>query len=296
MKPLKLPLLLGALAVAAALLPGPPRPARAHQIGEVVPFFRAEDLTGQPVNLGEYLAVRRVIVFFWDWRRATSTRAMAVLEQIYARYRDRGLTVIGIEGEGSSTDQVAERLGRLRTIGVAPSFTIVPDPGGKVARQFRVDVTPQIFLVDGSGRIVYHVEGFRTGDEIALEDKVRVFLGILEAGAEESRPLPPEAVPGRSSPPTTLAPPDPRQAKLDKLRYFGNYHLNRKEPSKAAGFFREFLQVEPGDVGIWIALGEAYARQGSYEQAREAWETALRIEPGNLEADANIRKLIRGEY
>jgi len=89
---------------------------------------------------------------------------------------------------------------------------------------------------------------------------------------------------------------DPTLALLEKYRYFGNYYLNLDDPAKAEEYFRKIVELAPNDTSGWLHIGEACARQRRYDQAREAWEQVLRIEPGNQEADANVRRLIRGEY
>jgi len=287
-----------ALLLASAALPGT---LRAAVPGEIVVFFKAADLQGQPVALGELVARRRVGVLFWDWRRATSTRAMQALDSMQQRYRQQGLEVVAVEGEGSTAEQVLERVEKLRSIGNAQRYTIVPDPGGRIARQFRVESTPQVFLLDGAGRVSFHLVGFRVEDEAVLEGRVRELLGIevspsqrvpLTSVAPPSAKVPAAAEPPRSAPPTE----DPKAALLEKYRYFGSYHLNRGEPARAEEYFRKIVELEPGAASAWLQIGEACARQRRYDQAREAWEQVLRIDPANREADANIRRLIRGEY
>lgn len=266
--------------------------------GDTVAFFKAKDLLGRPVSLAEAVARRRVAVLFWDWRRATSTRAMQVLDRLQELYGKQGLEVIAVEGEGSSAEQVLERVEKLRAIGNAQRYTIVPDPGGRIARQFRVEGTPQIFLLDGAGRVSHHFEGFGVSDETVLEERVKEGLGISPPPAPRAPPAAaqkPDA-PAAAPAPQKPAVEDPTAAALEKNRYFGNFHLNRDEPAKAEEYFRKIVALAPEDAAAWLRIGEACARQRRYDQAREAWEQVLRIDPGNREADANIRRLIRGEY
>ena len=152
-------------------------PAAAHTSGEIVPFIKAADLDGRQLSLGDLVASGRVALVFWDWRRATSIRALNLLDELRTRYRSRGFEVLAIEGEGSSREGVAERVEKLRAIGTSISFPVIPDPGGRIARQFRVDATPQLFLLDGAGRIAYHLDGFRSEDEQGVVEAVRELVG-----------------------------------------------------------------------------------------------------------------------
>ncbi len=99
-------LVLTVLLVAAML----PAAIHAAGSGDIVVFFKTKDLQGQPVSLGDLIARRRVAVFFWDWRRATSSRAMQALDRLQNLYRKQGLEVVAVEGEGSPVEQVLERV------------------------------------------------------------------------------------------------------------------------------------------------------------------------------------------
>jgi tetratricopeptide (TPR) repeat protein len=194
--------------------------------------------------------------------------------------------------------QVLERVEKLRAIGTAQRYTIVPDPGGRLARQFRVESTPQVFLLDATGRVFFHLEGFRADDEPVLEERIRAGLGLPSTLAPPAA-APQPAPDGAAAPGTSREKPpgeDPKLVLLERYRYFGNYHLGRDEPAKAEAYFRKFVALAPNDTFGWLRVGESCARQHRYDQAREAWERVLRIEPGNREADANVRRLIRGEY
>jgi tetratricopeptide (TPR) repeat protein len=295
--------LLQAAGAALFLLTFAPVAASAAKRGDIVPLFKAVDLEGRPVLLGEIVALRRVAVFFWDWRRATSTRAMQVLDRLQSAYADKGLDVLAVEGEGSSAEQVSERVGKLRAIGVRQGYTIVPDPGGRIARQFAITGTPQVFLIDGAGRVFEHFETLRAEEDSLLEKRVQELLRLEQPAAAPrpispagggSTPLPPP--PAAPAPAAPAPPQDPKQALIEKYQYFGGYNLNRGEPAKAEEYFRKLIELAPGDAAAWLRLGEACARQGRYDAAREAWERVLRLDPGNAEADANIRRLVRGEY
>lgn len=289
------------LVLATLLAAALPDASHASDPGDIVVFFKAKDLQGQPVSLGDLIARRRVAVLFWDWRRATSSRAMQALDRLQQRYRQQGLEVVAVEGEGSSLEQVRERVDKLRAIGNAQRYTVVPDPGGRLARQFRVDSTPQVFLLDSAGRVSFHLEGFGAEDEALLEERIKADLGIAAPRPPRSAPAPPPAAAPEVAPapePLRAPPPaeDPTRALLEKYRYFGNYYLNSDEPAKAEEYFRKLVALAPEDTDGWLHVGESCARQRRYDQAREAWEQVLRLDPGNREADANVRRLIRGEY
>jgi len=54
---------------------------------------------------------------------------------------------------------------------------------------------------------------------------------------------------------------------------------------------REIVQDFPEDVDAYNRLGRAYLELGKYKQAREAYESAVKLDPYNAIASRNIRRL-----
>jgi len=58
-------------------------------------------------------------------------------------------------------------------------------------------------------------------------------------------------------------------------------YLLRKDTTAAIQTFEQILAVDASNPHVWINLGSLYAMSGWPEKAREAWQAALRIDPGN---------------
>ena len=52
----------------------------------------------------------------------------------------------------------------------------------------------------------------------------------------------------------------------------------------------------PEATEVHLRIGQIHADSRRYEDARNAWEKILSYDPGNDEADAKLRQLIRGEF
>ncbi len=265
--------------------------------GEVIPFFQSQDLQGDALDLRAVAREKTVLIFFWNAYKTMSIKEMNYLNGIYDYYSLYGLEVVAVEGGGRGRDAVEAEVEKLKVIGTVPAYRVIPDPGGRIAGLFRVAAIPETFIISRGGKILLHLKGFRAGDEAALETKIKDLLGLLPA---------PASLPGKSAPadPVTAAPPspkkgitvDPERQLMEKHHYFGNYYFKRGEMSLALENYERCLEIDPQATEIYLRVGEIHAALKNYELAREAWEKVLQYDPDNREADALIRRLIRGEF
>jgi len=269
------------------------------------PLFDAKDLAGGSHSLADLMKDgKTTIVFFWALRCAPCLREMAVLDEIYqARHKD-GLEILAIEATGNSAQETEEILDKLKDIMIMPSYPILTDPGLHLSRKFSVQVAPRTFLVNKLGEIVFSFESF-SGE---LKDRLNAGVDALLSGREFPAAAPPP-VATTSPAPSVTAPPEPdntapsentnaatAEEEFEKNRYFGDFYFHRGEYDKAIAAYLQGIRFKPDNIYVRLKTGEAYARKKMYAEAREAWEYIIRINPGNAEADANLRRLLRHEY
>jgi tetratricopeptide (TPR) repeat protein len=274
----------------------PTAPAAAESAGregEVVPFFSVKDVKGEQFDLRQTARQNTVVIFFWSSYKTMSIREMNFLNDMRRFYHLYGLEIAAVEGRGLAAEQVSEELEKLKVIGTEPAYTVLPDPGGSLSRQYRVAEIPETFILGRQGKILFHLRGFREEDGVHLETGIKEILGLLpapKAVSGGSRPYLPE---GRGKRGVSV---DPEKELFEKYRYFGNYYFRSGNMEQALDNYRRCLEVDPESIEINLRIGEVYADLKEYENAREAWETVLKVDSDNREADALIRRLIRGEF
>lgn len=74
--------------------------------------------------------------------------------------------------------------------------------------------------------------------------------------------------------------PDIAKAIVQAYRDWGQELLRQGDFSTAASLFRESLQIDPTNGGLYFALGQAEFRRQAFEAAIQAFETAVAYEPG----------------
>ncbi len=70
----------------------------------------------------------------------------------------------------------------------------------------------------------------------------------------------------------------------DSLQTLGNMYYDANDFTNALGFYEKIAAVTPKDDGSWIAVAAAAFQSGDKERAVKAWNTALDINPDNIEA------------
>lgn len=165
---------LGALGIVLALLTGValyPRffPSRSALVGREAPDFRlgvvanGESLakgTSATLSLHD-LRGRPVLLDFWaTW--CSHCRAEApVLDRVARRWRDRGVTVVGIDTDGPGQGDPGEFAARHGL-----SYPIVQDLLGDASRDYRVEELPTLVVVSRSGVVVAVRTGAADGGEL----------------------------------------------------------------------------------------------------------------------------------
>ena len=116
--------------------------------------FTLTDLHGKKWTLRE-LRGKVVLVNFWATWCPPCRKEMPDLEQIYERFRDRGLVILAI------SDETEAKVGPfVSKIGV--TYPAMLDPGRKVHELFQVDGIPKSFVYDRKGVLVSESIDMRT--------------------------------------------------------------------------------------------------------------------------------------
>jgi Tfp pilus assembly protein PilF len=70
-----------------------------------------------------------------------------------------------------------------------------------------------------------------------------------------------------------------------------NTYLKHHQLEEALAHYDAALQLDASYVSAWVNKGICLARKGRPEAARQAWETALRLDPDQLQAKAYLAGL-----
>jgi thiol-disulfide isomerase/thioredoxin len=126
----------------------------------------------------ERLRGRVVLVDFWTYSCVNWLRTLPYIRAWEARYRDRGLVVVGAHAPEFGFEHDAENVQRAtRELGVA--YPVVLDNEFTIWRSFENHYWPAVYLVDPEGEVRFHHFGEEAYEE--TERAIQQLLGVEEA-------------------------------------------------------------------------------------------------------------------
>jgi thiol-disulfide isomerase/thioredoxin len=142
-------------------------------------------LNSPPLTAAQ-LRGRVVLVDFWTYTCINWRRTAPYLRAWAAKYKDRGLVVIGVHSPEFGFEKSVDNVRRVLP-GLNLSYPIAIDSDHAVWRAFHNQYWPALYFVDARGRIRHHV--FGEGDYDASERVLRQLLAEAGHGGAEGDPV-----------------------------------------------------------------------------------------------------------
>ena len=138
--------------------------AQAADEGDMAPDFTLPDLVagGSDFTLSD-LRGKTVYLDFWASWCAPCLKSLPLYNQLYSKYRDQGLEIIGVNIDTSPED------GLDFLLDTPLDFKTPSDVDGKVPEAYAIVGMPTSFLIGADGTIKLVHVGFRDGDLATIE-------------------------------------------------------------------------------------------------------------------------------
>ena len=127
-------------------LPAPPA------IGAMIDDFKLPDADGAQHTLNSLKGKNGAVIIFIATRCPVSNGYNDRMEKLAEDYQSKGINVIGINS--NSTEPASEVKSHAAEKHL--TFAILKDEGNKIADRFGANHTPEAYVIDASGKLVYH--------------------------------------------------------------------------------------------------------------------------------------------
>lgn len=154
-------------------------------LGAVVADFTLPDPDGHEHTLASLKGKNGTVIIFIATRCPVSNGYNERMEKLANDYAPRGVRIVGINA--NSTEPASEVKQHAAEKGL--TFTILKDNGNQIADRFDAQVTPEAYVLDASGKLVYHgrIDNSRAGDAITSND-LRDAVEAMLAGKPVAKP------------------------------------------------------------------------------------------------------------
>ena len=127
--------------------------AAAPAVGSAAPDFSLTTLDGKSFSLAQAVKSHKaVVVMFIATKCPYSNAYNDRMRDMSAAYEKQGILFVGINS--NKTEPAEEVASHAKQHGFA--FPLMKDPGNKVADLYDASHTPEIYVVDPQGKLVYH--------------------------------------------------------------------------------------------------------------------------------------------
>ncbi len=139
---------------------------------QVVDNFSLDNLSNERLSLDEIKGTSLTIIDFWATWCKPCTKAMPKLNDLHHKYEQKGVSFIGISCDGPrSISQVGAVASSLKI-----DYEILKDINCEVMNTLQLQAFPTLIMLNTKNEIIYVHEGFASGDEKEIEEKILKYL------------------------------------------------------------------------------------------------------------------------
>ncbi len=149
--------------------------ASSFTIAKVFPKVELKDLKGNKVKTESFIENKKVTVvsFFATWCKPCQLE-MDNISEIYEDWQaDYDVEMIAISVDNARGTAKLNSLVKSKDW----PFEILVDDKQQIQNILGFQTIPQTFLLDAEGNIIYEHNGYKSGDEIELEDHIAEITG-----------------------------------------------------------------------------------------------------------------------
>ena len=155
--------------------------AQAVAIGASVPNFALTDTDGKSVNLNDVKGKNGTVLIFVATRCPVSNGYNERMSILAKNYAAKGVNVVGINAN------VTEPASEIKAHAAEKGFTfpVLIDKGDVVADKLNAQVTPEAYLIDAAGKLVYRgrIDNDRSGERVTSNDLADAIEATLDGKA-----------------------------------------------------------------------------------------------------------------
>jgi cytochrome c biogenesis protein CcmG/thiol:disulfide interchange protein DsbE len=134
--------------------------------------FTLQNIDGELKTYHELKGEELTIIDLWASWCKPCLKSMPKINVLYKEYQNKGVEVIGINTDGPRSISKVKPIVKVLNL----SYTNLTDINNTVMKDLEVASLPTLLIINSENNIVYRHEGFSSGGEIAIKNKINELL------------------------------------------------------------------------------------------------------------------------
>ncbi len=136
--------------------------------------FSYKDLNNSYQSFEELKGEKLTLIDFWASWCKPCKKAIKELNKISVDYQEKGVKVIGINCDGPRSVAKVKPLTKVLKI----KYPILLDLDSELMKELNLSAFPSLIIVNDTGKILWIHEGFQSGDEVVIKNKIDKLLSL----------------------------------------------------------------------------------------------------------------------
>ncbi|MDA3929488.1 MAG: TlpA disulfide reductase family protein [Prolixibacteraceae bacterium] len=130
--------------------------------------YDVKNIDNQWINLEELSGEEYTVIDFWATWCKPCVSALPKINQLSKDFESKGVKFIGVNVDGPRNQAKVKPFSQSLNL----SYAIVLDPDQEILSELNASVLPTLIIVDKNFKEVFRHEGFSSGDEKMIKDKL----------------------------------------------------------------------------------------------------------------------------
>jgi tetratricopeptide (TPR) repeat protein len=240
------------------------------QTGENAPDFTLRSTEHKTLSLSEHKE-KVVMLIYWRADQERSLRALEAGKEVYQKYRQKGVDVIGLVADSEDLEKV-KKIIEDKSIG----FPVLIDSGRLVYGSYGIRVYPTTMLIDREGKLSLAIPGHFLTFRAMLEGNIRFLIGEIDKSQMEEALSPLKKVKDKSE--------LEAERKYNLAMKFTESGLIDQAITAAHGA----VEAKPEIAKSHLLLGFLYLEVREAEKAEESFNKVLELNPRSHDARTGL--------
>lgn len=137
-----------------------------------IPNFRLKNLDNRTVSFNQIKGDHLTVIDFWATWCKPCIKSIPEFVKMDEEFEDKDVQFIGISIDGPRNKAKVKPF--IKSLGV--DYPVLRDSDSSVMARLRVTAVPSLLIVNSENEILYFHEGYKSGEEIEIRNKILELL------------------------------------------------------------------------------------------------------------------------